>query len=193
MVTVEETTTLLRRSRAGDGPARSALFEHVYAELRRLAEGYMHRERADHTLQATALVHEAFVRLVNQTAVEWADRTYFYGVAATTMRRILVSHARAHRSLKRGGERRRADIDPGALAGRAHRIDLIELDDALNRLAAIDPRKARVVELRYFGGLGVPETAAILEVSEPTVKRDWVFARAWLRRELAGGGDERDA
>ncbi|MEZ6317501.1 MAG: sigma-70 family RNA polymerase sigma factor [Phycisphaerales bacterium] len=182
-----ETTTLVQRGRAGDAAAQTQLFGHVYQELRRIAEAYMRRERAGHTLDPTALVHEAFVRLVDQTAVRWEDRTYFYGVAATTMRRILVGHARARGRVKRGGDRRRVALDPAELAGDPTKIDLVELDDALDRLAHIDDRKARVVELRYFGGLGTKETADLLGVSEPTVKRDWAFARAWLLRELCGG------
>lgn len=179
-----ETTMLVQQGRAGDEHARTALFDRVYHELRRIAESYMRRERPGHTLDPTGLVHEAFVRLVDQTAVQWEDRTYFYGVAATTMRRILVGHARARGRLKRGGDRRRVAIDPADLAADPAKLDLVELDDALTRLAQIDERKARVVELRYFGGLDTKGTAGLLGVSEPTVKRDWAFARAWLLRKL---------
>ena len=159
----------------------------------RVSGALLRRERDDHTLQPTALVHEAYLRLFDQTAVEWEDETYFYGVAATTMRRVLVDHARRHKRQKRGGERQRVPLDVDALASDPARLDLVELDEALSRLASISPRRARVVELRFFGGLGVDDTARVLEISPATVKREWDSARAWLLLQLGTnptGGDD---
>jgi RNA polymerase sigma-70 factor (ECF subfamily) len=186
-----EATVLLRAGRTGDHGAAERLVDVVYRELRELAGSLLRRERADHTLQPTALVHEAYLRLIDQTAAGWDDETYFYGVAATTMRRVLVDHARRRKRLKRGGDRGRAPIDIETLASDPARLDLVELDESLTRLAAISPRRARVVELRFFGGLGVEEAAKMLEVSPATVKREWDTARAWLLLQLgtAGGGD----
>lgn len=184
---ITDATVLLRECRAGDALASERLFGVVYDELRSLAGSFLRRERGDHTLQPTALVHEAFMRLIDQESTGWEDETYFYGVAANTMRRILVDHARRRRRLKRGGGQRRVPIDPELLAVDPTLLDLVELDEALGRLDAISPRRARVVELRFFGGLGVTDTARMLGVSPATVKREWDSARAWLLIQLSAG------
>ena len=170
--------------RDGRGLSAGALFPVVYAELRRLAHHYVARERPGHTLQATALVHEVYLRLVPHADTAWDDRRRFVAIAAHVMREILIEHARSRGRLKRGGDRERVwstTVFPAVEAGFEHWEDL---DRALDRLAALDPRQASVVEMRYFGGLTVEETAAALAVSPKTVKRDWSVARAWLRREL---------
>jgi RNA polymerase sigma factor (TIGR02999 family) len=177
---------LVQRARRGHSSAVEALFPQVYAELRRLAYRYMGRERGGHTLQATGLVHEAYLRLAGQDGLEIEDRGHFLAIAANTMRRILVEHARARGRLKRGGDRARVTLeDESGLVGPKAPVDLERLDAVLERLAALDPRQARIVELRFFGGLTVEETAAALGISPATVKREWVTARAFLRRELA--------
>ncbi|HEX3232658.1 MAG TPA: ECF-type sigma factor, partial [Gemmatimonadales bacterium] len=155
-------------------------------ELHRQAESYMRRQPPGHTLQATALVHEAYLRLVGRTKIEWQSRAHFFGVAAKAMRSILVDHARARRRAKRGGGAARLTLSlAGDIAGRTPAVDVLELEEALERLAQLDPEKVRVVELRYFGGLSIEETAEVLEVSPATLKRQWTTARAWLRRELS--------
>lgn len=162
----------------------------VYDELRRLAASYLRRERPGQTLQATALVHEAYVRLIGEKARNWANRTHFLAIAALSMRQILVQRARARHAAKRGGEPQRITLEEQLLAaaeaGTTDEIDLVALDAALERLAALNHRQAKVVELRYFGGMSVEETAEALRISPATVKRDWTLARAWLKRELAG-------
>jgi RNA polymerase sigma factor (TIGR02999 family) len=162
----------------------------VYDELRRLAASYLRRERPGQTLQATALVHEAYVRLIGEKAHNWQNRTHFLAIAALSMRQILVQRARARKAAKRGGDPERITIDEQLLAapetGAPDQIDLLALDAALDRLAALNERQARIVELRYFGGLGVEEAAEALGISPATVKRDWTLARAWLKRELKG-------
>jgi RNA polymerase sigma factor (TIGR02999 family) len=173
----------------GDATTNERLLAQVYAELRRQAERAMRREDGGHTLQATALVHEAYLRLADQR-VAWRSRAHFFGVAAQLMRRILVDHARERHAAKRGGGARVVTLDDAAAAGAGtgsaeETIDLLALHEALERLAALDAGQARVVELRYFGGLGVEETAELLGVSPATVKREWSVARAWLRRELS--------
>jgi RNA polymerase sigma factor (TIGR02999 family) len=167
-----------------------ALIPAVYNELRRLAHAYLRRERPGHTLQATALVHEAYLRLLSQQPDAWSDRTRFIGIAAHVMRQILVEYARARGREKRGGpHQQRVPLDESvATIDPLHAAQWELLDDALTRLAALSPRQTQVVELRYFGGLTIEETAAVLKLSEKTVKRDWAAARAWLRRELASGG-----
>jgi RNA polymerase sigma factor (TIGR02999 family) len=157
----------------------------VYDELRRLARHYLSRERADHTLQATALVHEAFLRLVDQTHVTWQNRAHFFGIAAQMMRRILVNHAEAHKAEKRGGYARKLALDDAVSFADEREVDLVALDDALKTLEKIDPQKCRIVELRFFGGLTIAEAAEALEVSVTTVERNWRLAKAWLRRELS--------
>jgi RNA polymerase sigma factor (TIGR02999 family) len=178
-----EVTRLLKAMAHGDPQAADSLLPLVYAELHRLAKAYMRRERPDHTLQPTALVHEAFLRLAGAASLSAQDRTHFLRTASQAMRRVLVDHARARNAQKRGGALH-VTLDE-AIAGRTEPpIDMLALDDALDRLGAAEPRWAQVVELRYFAGLEIPEVAAALGVSPATVKRDWQFARAWLSREL---------
>jgi len=188
-VSREEVTTLLIQQGEGPPPTDSDLLPLVYEELRSLAASYLNNERQGHTLQPTALVHEAYLRLVDQTRVRWQDRTHFFAVAAMCMRRILINHARDRNRLKRGGGMQRVALTeltaPGNLSDQA----LLTLDEALKRLAELDERKARVVEFRYFAGLSVEQTAELLGASPATVKRDWEFARAWLLRELTTGED----
>jgi RNA polymerase sigma factor (TIGR02999 family) len=184
-------TQLLVRYQAGDRDALGRLFPVVYDELRRIAAGYMKRENPGHTLQATALVNEAYFRLVDQKSVEWQNRAHFFGVAAQIMRRILCDHARARRADKRGGNAPRLALDEAlGLAGAGGTPDLADLDEALQKLAALSERQAKVVEMRFFAGLSVEEAAEALGSSPATVKRDWTFAKAWLAKELTeGGGD----
>lgn len=183
-----EVTRLLAAWKDGDPEALAQLLPLVYSELRRLAEARMRRERPDHTLQATELVHEAWLRLMGGQLPDWRDRTHFFAVAARAMRRLLVDHARSRGYAKRGGGARRISLDAVAELSAEGSQDLIDLDEALDRLAALDSRQHQVVELRFFGGLSVEETAAALGVSEMTVKRDWRTARAWLYAELAENG-----
>ena len=180
---------LLGRAKAGDEKAVSQLMPLVYDELRRLAASYLRRERPGQTLQATALVHEAYVRLIGERAHNWQNRTHFLAIAALSMRQILVERARRRQAAKRGGDPERITLDDHVLGqAPAHgegQIDLVALDAALDRLAAEQPRQARIVELRYFGGLSVEECAEALHISPATVKRDWTVARAWLKRALS--------
>jgi RNA polymerase sigma-70 factor (ECF subfamily) len=185
--TQHEITHLLRAWSEGQQGAPERLMPLVYEELRRLARSYMVRERADHTLQTTALVHEAYVRLIEVSAASFQDRAHFFGMCALLMRRILVDWSRSRGSLRRGGEWRPVQLDEALVVSPESEVDLVGLDDALKALEAVDPRKSRVVELRFFGGLSVEETAAVLKVSVETVMRDWKLAKSWLRRELAGG------
>jgi RNA polymerase sigma-70 factor, ECF subfamily len=183
-------TQLLSRAASGDEKAISKLMPLVYDELRRLAASYLRRERPGQTLQATALVHEAYVRLIGEKAHNWQNRTHFLAIAALSMRQILVQRARARHAAKRGGDPARITLDERLMAaparGSTDEIDLVALDAALDRLAELNARQAKIVELRYFGGLGVEEAAEVLGISPATVKRDWTLARAWLKRELAG-------
>ena len=183
-----EISELLKAWSNGEPGAADEIMPLVYGELRRQARRYLRRERANHTLQSTALVHEAYIRLVGQRDVTWQNRAHFFGIAAEMMRRILVNYALRAACEKRGGEAVTVAIDGGALqiADRATDVNLIELDDALDRLADLDRRQAKVVELKYFGGLSIEETAEVLGVSNATVKREWNMARAWLRAELGG-------
>lgn len=181
-------TGLLRAWNDGDPKAVNELMPLVYAELHRLARANLRGERADHTLQATALVNEAYVRLVGQTRVKWQNRAQFFGTAAQFMRRILVDHARDRLSAKRGGGAPRVELDEALLATSDRGIDLLALDAALERLERLDPRQGRLVVLRFFGGLTIEEAAAVLDISPATAKREWTTARIWLRRELAEGG-----
>lgn len=183
----QDLTELLVEGSRGNRAALDALLPRVYSELRRLAESHLRRERPEHTLQPTALVHEAYLRLVDQRRVDWRDRARFLGLASQMMRRILVNHALARRAAKRGGEAPRISLDEALDYLAEADVDLIELDDALSGLARLDPAQARVVELRFFGGLTVPETAEVMGISPATVKREWSMARAWLHRELGGG------
>lgn len=180
----EEITALLVRMREGDRVAEDELLPIVYSTLKRLAAQCMRRERADHTLQPTALVHETYLRLAGRGPDEWKSRAHYFAVAAKTMRRVLVDHARAHLAGKRGGAMRRIELDDRLLYAEDHPAELLALDAALEELAELDPRQARVVELRFFGGLSVEETAEILEISGKTVKRDWAVARAWLHGQI---------
>jgi RNA polymerase sigma factor (TIGR02999 family) len=182
----ENVSTLLRAWSDGDQTALKKLTPIVYDELHSLARRYMRRERPGHSLQTTALVNEAYMRLVDYKRMQWQDRAHFLAVSAQVMRRILVEHAR-HHNLKRGGGVQHISLDEAAVVGGNEDCDMVALDDAMNSLARIDPRKVRVVEMRFFGGLSVEETAEVLKVSTITVKRDWRAARAWLYRELAGG------
>ena len=179
-------TELLRAWAAGDARASDSLVELVYEELRRQARLALRREHEGHTLQPTALVHEAWLRLGDQHDARWENRTQFFAVAAQTMRRVLLDHARARGALKRGGGAEQVSLTDSAAATDTpiDAVDLIALDDALTRLAAVDPQKARLVDLRYFAGLSIPEAAEVLGVSTATVTREWAVARAWLRREL---------
>jgi RNA polymerase sigma-70 factor, ECF subfamily len=188
-IAVDEVSTLLRAWTEGDQGALEKLTPIVYQELRSLARRYMKRERLGHSLQTTALVNEAYVRLVDYKRMQWQSRAHFFAVSAQLMRRILVEHARRH-NLKRGGGVRHVSLDEAAEVGGNRGTDLAALDDAMNALARLDKRKVQVVEMRFFGGLSVEETAEVLKVSAVTVMRDWSTAKAWLYRELTGGSGD---
>lgn len=179
-------TSLLIKCSDGDQSALNELFPFVYQELHRLARSYMRRENRHHTLQTAALVNEAYLRLIDQKSVRWQNRAHFFGIAAQMMRRILVDHARSHHNLKRGGANQRVQLDEAANFAKETAVEMLALDEALQRLALMDERRARVVELRFFGGLSVEETAEVLHVSPITVARDWSIAKAWLYREISG-------
>ena len=179
--------SLVENARLGDEEALAALIPLVYDELRRLAAHYLRRERPGQTLQATALVHDVYLRLLKDSHLSWQNRAHFFGIAARSMRQILIERARARRAAKRGGDRVRVTFDPGLIVAVPESIDLEALDDALTRLAALDPDLAGVVEVRFFGGLSIEETAEALSVSPATVKRRWTLAKAWLAREMDGG------
>ena len=188
--TVKDATELLRRWRSGDEDARERLMALLYDELRHSAARYFRRERAGHTLQPTALVHEAYLRMLDQDRVVWQSRAHFLGVAAAMMRRVLMDHGRRQKAQKRGGGAARVTLDPaliGAEAAGLDELDLLALDQALDELRAEDEQQARIVELRAFGGLSVEETAEVLGVSTATIKRHWSFALAWLRTRLQAG------
>jgi RNA polymerase sigma factor (TIGR02999 family) len=178
-------TRLLNAWQNGDATARDRLFVLVYQELRRRASLQLRHERQGHTLRPTALVHEAYLRLMGQDRVKWQNRAQFFAIASEMMRRVLVDHARERKAAKRGGTAVRVALEEDVAAAEAREVDLIALDAALDELAAMDPRQSRVVELRFFGGLGTAEIAEVLEVSRATVDRDWRFARTWLYRRLA--------
>jgi RNA polymerase sigma factor (TIGR02999 family) len=188
MLTTHEVTRLLLDWREGDQTALDRLLPLVYDELHRMAARYMRGERLGHTLQTSALVNEAYLRLADYKQMQWQDRAHFFAVAAQAMRRILVDFARARRNLKRGGGAQPVSLDEGLAVMPVGVTDLLALDEALGQLAALSPRQGRVVELRYFGGLSEEEVAEVLEVSPRTVRNDWSLARAWLRRELQRGG-----
>jgi RNA polymerase sigma factor (TIGR02999 family) len=177
-------TQLLQQWSHGDDAALTELTPLVYEELRRLAHHYMGGERPDHTLQTTALVNEAYLRLADQTNPRWQNRAHFFAVAARAMRQILVSYARGQRSQKRGGGALKVDLDEAALVSPEESKEIVDLHEALEQLSALDSRKAQVVELKYFGGLNYDEMAEVLKISPVTVRRDWKFARAWLYKEL---------
>jgi RNA polymerase sigma factor (TIGR02999 family) len=181
-----EMAALVEHARKGDEQALSALLPLVYDEMRRLAARHLRRERQGQTLQATALVHEVYMRLLPDLDLSWESRAHFFGIAAQSMRRILIERARARHAAKRGGHQIRVTLDPGLVAAPSSEIDLEALDEALTRLADRDPDLARIVEVRFFGGLSIEETAVALGTSPATVKRRWTLARAWLARELKG-------
>ncbi len=183
-----EVTRILQRWRAGDAETAGKLMPLVYDELRRVARHYLRQERSDHTLQATALVHEAYLRLVDGPSVNWEGRAHFYGIAARLMRQVLVDHARARNAAKRPGQAGKVRLDEARDLSSPAAPDLVALDDALQHLTQSHPRKGEVVELKFFGGLAAMEIAEVLQVSEKTVRRDWQFAKLWLCRELAGTG-----
>ncbi len=182
-----DVTALLRAWSDGESSAADELMPIVLDELRRLARNMMRGERPGHTLQTTAVVNEAYMRLIDLNRVRWEDRAHFFAMSARLMRRVLVDHARSRNSIKRGGTLRRVSLEDSHLASEGDGHDLVQLDAALEALAAVDPRKSRVVELRFFGGLSVDETAHALKISPETVARDWRMAKAWLARELGAG------
>lgn len=180
-----QVTQLLQAWSAGEQGAFERLVPLVYQELHRLAQRYMAHERPGHILQTTALVNEAYVRLVDTARANWRDRAHFFAACSQVMRRILVDWARTRQALKRGGEDRPLQLEEALVVGAEPHADIVALDDALTALAALDPRKGQVVEMRFFGGLSVEETAEVLKTSPETVMRDWKFAKSWLRRELS--------
>jgi RNA polymerase sigma factor (TIGR02999 family) len=180
----DNVTKLLLELSKGDRAAVDSLLPVIYDELRKLAANYLRRERPDHTLQPTALVHEAYLRLVDQTRVDWQNRAHFFGVAAQIMRRLLVDHARKHNAEKRGQDFQKLSLDENIDRAVERSAELIALDDALRTLATFDEQKARMVELRYFGGLSIEETAKVLGVTPTTIKRHWRLAKAWLHGEM---------
>jgi RNA polymerase sigma-70 factor (ECF subfamily) len=185
MQSTEGITQLLIDWGKGDQAALEKLMPLVYSELRRLATNYLRRERAGHTLQPTALVNEAYLRLVGQKNAKWQNRAQFFGISAQLMRRILVDHARRHQAEKRGGsEQERLSITSAEKIANRSQVDLLALNEALDELAQMDPQQSRIVELKFFGGLSIEETAEVLGIGHATVERDWKLARAWLRRQL---------
>ena len=185
MPSAENVTKMLRDWRNGDQEALEQLIPVVYDELHRQAARYLRREHPGHTLQTTALIHEAYLRLINQQNIEWQNRAHFYAIAARLMRQILVDHARRRQATKRGGSDIKVPLEEAMVISPGENVDLVALDEALTRLAAIDPQQSRIVELRYFSGLSVEETAEVLGVSSRTVNRDWNVAKAWLRQQIA--------
>ena len=185
MQSSEGITQLLIDWSKGDQAALEKLMPLVYDELRRLASNYLRRERASHTLQPTALVNEAYLKLVDQRHAKWQNRAQFFGISAQLMRRILVDHARQHQAVKRGGaKQQRLSITSAERVAKQPEIDLLALNEALDELTIMDPQQAQIVELKFFGGLSIEETAEVLGISHATVERDWKMARAWLRRQL---------
>jgi RNA polymerase sigma factor (TIGR02999 family) len=181
----DELTQLLNSWSNGDDQALDKLIPLVYAELRKLARRHMGRENPDHTLQTSALINEAYLKLVDQQSVQWQNRAHFFAVAAQVMRHILIDHARAHRFAKRGAGAVKVSLDETAVLTDERASELVALDDALTTLASLDLRKSRIVELRFFGGLSIEETAEIIKISPKTVTREWRAARAWLRQEMS--------
>ena len=180
----KQVTQLLVAWGEGDQAALNELMPLVYEELRRLARRYMRKERPGHTLQTSALVHEACLRLVDQKNIHWQDRAHFFGIAARLMRQVLVDYARKRRYAKRGGDVHRVPLDEAMIVSEERAADVVALDEALKKLAEIDPRQSEIVELRFFGGLSIEETAQVLNVSPGTIMRDWTLAKAWLRRAI---------
>lgn len=183
--TSQNVTQLLIGWSNGDREALDALLPVVYEELRKQAANYLRRERVGHTLQTTALIHEAYLKLVDQKNVHWQNRAHFFGIAAQLMRRILVDHARTKKRAKRGGSNIRVSFNEANVLAPSQNLDIVALDEALERLSEIDEQQSRIVELRFFSGLTVEETAAVLAISPATVKRDWSMAKAWLHREIS--------
>jgi RNA polymerase sigma factor (TIGR02999 family) len=182
----DDITLMLIELTDGNQDVVDQILPHIYGELRRLAGSYLRRERSDHTLQPTALVHEAYMKLVDQRQVKWQNRAHFFGIAAQVMRRILMDHARKHKAEKRGGEADKLPLEDEILVVSTNRSDqLLALDEALETLAKLDPQKAKIVELRYFGGLSIEETAEVIGVSVPTINRQWRTAKAWLYGQLS--------
>ena len=184
MASPAQITQLLESVGKGNAQAVDDLFPLVYDELRKIAAAYLQRERRDHTLQTTALVHEAYLRLIGQKSAGWGNRIQFFGVAAKVMRRILVDRARTRHAVKRGGHANRIELDEAVASFEERAIDLVALDEALKRLAELDSRKSDVVEMRFFGGMTLPEIAELLRTPLRTIERDWTTARAWLRAEI---------
>ena len=178
-------TQILAELKAGDANATERLFPLVYREFRAMAARYLRNERVDHTLEPTALVHEAYLKMIDQNRIDWQGRTHFFAVAAQAMRRVLIDHARQHRRQKRGGGRQKIMLDESLAISPKRAEELVALDEALDRLAGLDQRQAKVVEMRFFGGMKVEEVAKVLEVSKRTVEGDWTMAKAWLKRELS--------
>jgi RNA polymerase sigma factor (TIGR02999 family) len=176
---------LLAAVKGGDRSKLAELVDVVYEDLRRLAQQYMGQERSGHTLQPTALVHEAFLKLIDQSRVDWRDRSHFFAIGAQAMRRILVNHAKSRGRVKRGGGKQKLPLDEALTVSLEDDDEILAVDEALEKLAALDERQAKIVELRFFGGLNVDEVAAVLGVSKRTVEREWAACRAWLRRELS--------
>jgi RNA polymerase sigma factor (TIGR02999 family) len=185
-----QVTKLLKDWSEGDSSAAAELTPLVIEELRRLAHKYMRREKPGHTLQTSALVNEAYVRLVDQSKIQWQSRTHFFGIAARLMRQILVDQARRRNFAKRGGGAIRVSLNEATAVAQEQSANVVALDDALKNLESIDPRQSRIVELRFFGGMSIEETAEALKVSPGTVMRDWTFARAWLRKAMAASEDQ---
>jgi len=184
----DNVTRLLLEWGDGNQQALEALVPLIYKELRNLAHNFLYRERPGHTLQTTALVHEAYLKLIDQNDARWQNRAHFFAIAAQAMRRILIDSARKHAAAKRGGPQAELSLDEVADIALEPDINLLKLDEALNELAKIDPRQSRIVELRYFGGLTIEETAEVTSVSPATVKREWMMARAWLHQEITESG-----
>jgi RNA polymerase sigma-70 factor (ECF subfamily) len=180
----KDVTLLLQRMEGGDNDAANLLVPLLYQELRRMAGAFLRNERPNHTLQATALVNEAYLKLVDQKNVQWQNRSHFFGVAAELMRRILVDYARSHRAAKRGGGEGKVSLDEAMIVSPENAAAVLVLDETLNRLSELDPQAVRVVEMRVFGGLSIEETAVALDVSPATVKRNWSMAKAWLTQEM---------
>lgn len=183
---MQDVTRLLAGWSQGDRQALDELMPIVYAELKQLAHAYLRKERADHTLQSTALVNEAFLRLIQQQDAEWKNRAHFFAISARVIRRILVDHARAHQAEKRGAGGVKLELDEAMAVSPEQNLDLVLLDEALEKLAVLDARQSRIIELRFFAGLSVEDTAEVMNLSTATVKREWSSARAWLFRELTG-------
>lgn len=183
-LTKQHITAKLQSWNSGNKSAAEELMPLVYDELHRVAANYLRKERSDHTLQPTALVNEAYLKLVDISSVEWNDRAHFFAVSSNVMRRILVDYARAQKTDKRGGDAKKVDLDEAISFSKEKEIDLLALNDALERLEEIDERQSRIVEMRFFGGLSVEETAEVLKVSKRTIKREWAMAKAWLFQQM---------